>query len=1780
MLGKYKKAQLAQLDSAIVKNINSSFSFSDYIFYTIFYACIVYNALLIIVQAIDILQITYFRVKNKEGFIQHMLSVLYKFYSYLIFIPSISTSFQYLQNSLSYFNISVALIAQFVCDFHDFDYNFNPYPKDSLSRRNLKWINIFNSAFIVVVTLNHGLLKVDIQDILFVVLSIKNLIIHFIYRVYLNKTIRLNNLVIQIYLLMWSFYFLVFRFFDLQFSILVSLAIMFPCVFKISQHIECVQHSIQNFLPSLENFSQIHRRKKIIFYLQDFVYLFKHQQYVEYIQNFSSIILEQVFCIHQLTCLNQATCFCQSKFETKQEIWDNIIDNKLRKQIFLNHIQSMIYFCQSAQFSNSTAISFFYINFLIDTCSAQAPSYYQLQLLKQRSESKMNSSKKIYLNYLLNKAKQIFNEKNKQYNFCKKTLVFEKQVKETQDLYETCLNQKLKLLQVINSDEINIKTLFKTGTTLLQQRNQLKNQIRNLSLINKYNPELKEIINGFLMSLSFLDSKDNLVNFSYNSSNFSNNSSESIYSIELRDKSETTYFKNESIKSYYNTSVVFFSIQQGERGKILATSNNFESIFGFQNVISQDVSMIFPSIMIQKFEQRIENMTNTLNQQNKQEKQVKMLLCRTNIGLGIPVIPRMFLDYLPHLDMFGMIIRLEVSNNTNYFAIYSPQNFQLNLVNTVFYSEFMKKYFKVQEISNVYFSKLVPISIFLKNSRILKDSPFIDTLCFLPSKQNNQDSYYFKTPLTFQDIFEQKISQISLYQFDFYKIRFYVKEVENYEDELLLCEVFSLKRIRKHKEIQENIQHLKNQIDSLILEAEQLNFLCTLQVQTSKPSIARQDEKILQNRYNNIKQNKNIRKGSSNDDGKYEGSQKDLLSTNYMMQGNKTIQKLLDHDKMQDTFLEKKTCYINELLSPTTSNQFSGILLSPAKVTMNDDKIKIFDDDHNQYNYQESYYSSDKYLNYQINQKQNISNIKYWQNQKSIETDIQNQYQEILVDMPSIQQFQDINNNNNMMHSNSSFHDQSYLTPNKGMNRFNYHEIAPYLVENEQKKSAQNKQQIFFSNNNQFDKQDSSNFSDIWSKQSNSFDTDDSDLENKRSRRTHVTQKTGSNQSITQESLKHIYNSVLKKQRNAGLLILNIFGIASLLLIIGLISIDFVLIIQTFQKAKIDYQFISFPMDLQSLLSQIMYRVYIIGINDQKIIPDLVKAWPQYYQENVDFIHKNQAEAIKIYDSQQNADFQIATYFERLAATSDTWILKKDYYSFKGMNTTVKAKQQYFLLHYVITHYMFSQKIYNAYNNLATIYDNFDNFNQIITQLQSDIYESSVGSLNQILENTKTLMIICIILALLIVCAIIPLNAIIQTQREIVLKLFATIQPLDIQNMENACLNSLQAKERTQTKKRLQSTLTLIGQVSQHDLSFKKIPVSSTKVSIGQNLFKSKNQTTAFNEKKIIQANKPKQDQIVIKNAPKDGKKKNISLISSLPKFSLHILIFGIIGFISIVSQPIINFFLIKNFISEGDLNIQMLSILSTVKSQFCGTIFFSYANIYVKQSNATSLVYNKNFFDPRLPDVFGRNDKALNDLYLAESDSNSRVRYNNNQYDNFFYQVLKGDVCKTFDNNQQYIDDSKYYFNQTKCNSLQSQILNQGFLVSAKYFLDLFKDLFEITSVQDFNTRQSLLITWEEQYKIKKLSQFTDLMITVISVLSDFITQQGLDYLNFSMRLQITLAITQVISLILVFYFGWMTFYNSTHNSMNDTVQLLSLIDINILATNSYTSSYLKSRK
>lgn len=109
----------------------------------------------------------------------------------------------------------------------------------------------------------------------------------------------------------------------------------------------------------------------------------------------------------------------------------------------------------------------------------------------------------------------------------------------------------------------------------------------------------------------------------------------------------------------------------------------------------------------------------------------------------------MNIDYLPHLNTFGLISHFEVVKNLNYFSLIHPKTFQLNLVNTLFYSDYLKKYFKVQDISNLYFSKLVPLLFLINHSESLKKSAYIDTVCFLPNKDYNLSPLFFKTALNF-----------------------------------------------------------------------------------------------------------------------------------------------------------------------------------------------------------------------------------------------------------------------------------------------------------------------------------------------------------------------------------------------------------------------------------------------------------------------------------------------------------------------------------------------------------------------------------------------------------------------------------------------------------------------------------------------------------------------------------------------------------------------------------------------------------------------------------------------------------------------------------------------------------------------------------------------------------------------------------------------------------------------------------------------------------------------
>ena len=61
-------------------------------------------------------------------------------------------------------------------------------------------------------------------------------------------------------------------------------------------------------------------------------------------------------------------------------------------------------------------------------------------------------------------------------------------------------------------------------------------------------------------------------------------------------------------------------------------------------------------------------------------------------------------------------------------------------------------------------------------------------------------------------------------------------------------------------------------------------------------------------------------------------------------------------------------------------------------------------------------------------------------------------------------------------------------------------------------------------------------------------------------------------------------------------------------------------------------------------------------------------------------------------------------------------------------------------------------------------------------------------------------------------------------------------------------------------------------------------------------------------------------------------------------------------------------------------------------------------------------------------------------------SESSAKKRFHNDDYDNFFYHILKSDVCSALSDYPQFALQDKYPIDETLCQSIRGGILQKGY--------------------------------------------------------------------------------------------------------------------------------------
>ncbi|EAR98998.2 PAS domain S-box protein (macronuclear) [Tetrahymena thermophila SB210] len=614
-----------------------------------------------------------------------------------------------------------------------------------------------------------------------------------------------------------------------------------------------------------------------------------------------------------------------------------------------------------------------------------------------------------------------------------------------------------------------------------------------------------------------------------------------------------------------------------------------------------------------------------------------------------------------------------------------------------------------------------------------------------------------------------------------------------------------------------------------------------------------------------------------------------------------------------------------------------------------------------------------------------------------------------------------------------------------------------------------------------------------------------------------------SSQSNNTDMKRNLKKSLNSQKKNFLMIVLTIFGFLALASILTLTMFQYFRINSSFSTVQRDFYFIPWPIDLRSDYTiPLLYQgiLKLIQTGQFNSIKD-----PTLQTTILERMSTSQKHLFSIFNYYQTADINDRDYFtyinnspiDLLLGIDDAVIpdeRQKTYFAQDKIQMEVNL--DYFIQ--VLSAYQYkvviNQGNLNYYEKIQI--DNYSTLESqalLVSQVAMDCAKSSN---DDAVQQTLVLLILVIIVSFVLITAIFPLYYYVQTNNQQCLKLFATIS----------------SEQLTSMLKPIQFTLAMSKSIKITTMNF----------------------NTNFQNKY--------------------KKRKNISSTSLLPKFKYILLVCGIVAFLILIIQPIVNYVLLLQFQKEVDLNIHLLSSLYSIRSLLISTSALNYQYMSYRTDDKTFL-YNPQFFAEQIPQINKRFSTGISQMYQIIQQDQGSSRHNQHLYDNFLYQLLTKNVCDSVLQYPEYVSQENQ-IDDTLCRKVRSGLLTKGFELSVKDYyqhIQSLEVLYQLKTVQQF---QAEIQIWTEQTKIKEFDQYFTLLTKSVLIMKDFMISMMNNYLDYMKFIQTVLLIFQIFALIFLFVFGWINFYLNIQSDMLLTKQLFSVLSIETVLENPYILSFL----
>ncbi|EAR86972.2 transmembrane protein, putative (macronuclear) [Tetrahymena thermophila SB210] len=1473
---------------------------------------------------------------------------------------------------------------------------------------------------------------------------------------------------------------------------------------------------------------------------------------------------------------------------------------------------------------NNSSIYFSYLHFLIEFSQSRVLSLCILSQIKQSNRFSLREL--MYLYYLTNLIRQKFlNHNNSQQEDFGVALKYEEALIKIFFQYENCIIKKLEMVHTLNKDFINLESFLDITKRLYTEKQELFQQLKEMAQVSHKNYLLREMINGYVKNLSFIELKRDFISKETQSQKLiiqqqikernlmkkqqlAKQQRQADYEIDIQKENHqlliqqiiSIYNDNQEVDDKVNmikqlmrkekislqkqkkpfeidqydqnSCTIFMKLNGSDLGEITKVQQSFFKIFGIENIVGAKIDRIIPP-QIAKYHQKLleEYLTNISNQQNQIQSK-NLLVAQDKQGWAVPIRLKFQIDYLTQSDQAGFIALIQKIDTENLFILTDCTQFRIFLCSELLHEQIFSQFLSsINQIYSIYLTRVMPILLLFSDSFIqeqeknqniknfqsyFQENQTIQSLAFFPANSSKENiNHLLKKPLELKDL-QKYFTKINNSGFNIYQVKFQIHKTQNKFFKNNIIEIIKIRKFKKNKEIFESIQQLTNQF----------NLLCNIDIKFDYLKFERNTlsaENTTLNSKEEIQSLKQCEKAITDFN-----KQRTIKQSNFQIE---FCQPLSSLQHIETTTLpspqkvNQKPSQLQDELEITgilsQTNLVSPKFLYPLQ-SPNASQIQLVD---------KSIQEDSQIMN-QLQplkqQNQGITNesvrIKQFKNlfeglkpgQKRFSNLVQQviQYKEQLLHQDSIlrQESTKINSMTfdhmlSLGNSNNILSHQSQ-EDNSKQRQEQQNQLVEALKDNDYQATSipQLQRQV-----DHFEMEASEAYSSLnRSKTLKSGKTQTKSNVKVKSNKINQNEKQSnfqlqtsykegaessikSGQSYTNEAKKIFAQKILSKKKNVGIQVLYLAGLASLCIILSLTVASYFSIYDLFQQEKVDFKNVAWPMQLRSTLSLEVFYLQYVRFYQHQVFPQINN------QQWDNFIDLNQKRIVYLQDVyyEQYIDFLRSDktkypYFKNLTEFQFTYILNKDDFSYPNITYPVQGSFQYFLNMLYIYSRRFAYNLPNTFNEEGMINENFGNYDVPLTQLQTDIEQRTLTILDQIEQGVQTLMILVMCISFVLIAIVFPVYYYVQTKIEAILKLFSTFTTENLQQIIQSCQFSLQ---------RIQ-------------------------------YIKSKNPTI---QKSQIEANMVIRDEGLKKLEIQGSKRKNISATSQIVKVPYLLIISSLFVYVIIIVQPIVNNSLIQSLTQESRINLELMKTIYDMKAHFASVMYLHYA--YILEVLCDECVfYDRGYFKVRIPLYQNINTQKLNGLYQVVQKEVVTKRYNQQSYDNFFFKMLQGNICEAMQEYPKYLTDPLFKFDFSTCSNIRYQLLTKGFQIATKDLLEQFTPLSDILEQPDRNKAKLDLIQWQQQINMIELDIYTDYLINTVTALKNFMIEMSDDYLSYVQKVQLYLLIFYCFSIIFLFCFIWLRFYDFIHKSLYSTKQLLSLIDVLIVIQNPYVMNYI----